>query len=146
MVVKVVDHARRTAIIRFVLPSLPRAFIAVVLALSIGLHWTLLQTVAWAGMVVTYSRDASLTVALEKTFDGDHPCCWCKEIEKARKSEKNPDLKPELKQLTLLHQEQRWTFTPSTDFYLLTRIEPACLTIADQPPVPPPRFLVSNRA
>ena len=36
------------------------------LFLAIGGHWALLQTVAWASMIVDYSRTAALTVAVEK--------------------------------------------------------------------------------
>jgi hypothetical protein len=123
-----------------VLPSLPRALIAVVLALSIGLHWTVLQTVAWAGMVVTYSKDASLTVALVKTFDGQHPCNLCTEIQKAKKAEKKQDAKPELKKFTLLNdKEDRWIVSSPTEFYLLNWAEASALITHLQPPVPPPR-------
>jgi hypothetical protein len=130
-----------------VLSSLSRAFIAVVLALSIGLHWTLLQTVAWAGMVVTYSKDGSLTDAIEKTLDGKHPCPLCTEIQKAKKAEKKQDLNPEVKKITLLNgKEDSWALTPSTDFYLLHWAEDSAFTTLDQPPSPPPRIGISIRA
>ena len=125
----------------------PRAFIAVVLALSIGLHWTLLQTVAWASMVVTYSKDAPIKVAIEKTFDGDHPCDLCKEIQAAKKTEKKRDLKPELRKLTLLNDEgERWIFTPSSHFYFVSWPEPSSPTADSQPPAPPPRLNSFDRA
>ena len=41
-----------------------------VLVLSLGLHWALLQSIAWVGMIASYSRVASLAEALSKTFDG----------------------------------------------------------------------------
>ncbi len=50
------------------------------LALLVGGHWGMLQVVAWTGMVITYSRDASLGEAVRKTFDGDHPCALCNEV------------------------------------------------------------------
>ena len=129
------------------LSSLSRAFIAVVLALSIGLHWTLLQTVAWAGMVVTYSRDGSFTQAIEKTLDGQHPCHLCTEIEKAKKEEKKQEAKSELRKITLLNdQEERWVLTLSSDFYLLNGVEVSALTIDNQPPTPPPRARLAIRA
>ena len=46
--------------------------IVLALAFSLGLHWIFLQSVAWAGMVVNYSRTASLQEAVAKTFDGQH--------------------------------------------------------------------------
>ena len=61
--------------------------IVVAVCLSLGAHWAVLQTVAWTGMIVSYSRDASFTEALSKTFDGQHPCCMCKMIQKGRAEE-----------------------------------------------------------
>ena len=60
----------------------------IVLVLSLGLHWAVLQTIAWTGMIIHYSRDASFSEAVSKTFDGHHPCSMCKVIKKARAEEK----------------------------------------------------------
>ena len=64
------------------------------LVLSLGLHWAVLQTVAWAGMIVAYSRDSTVQQAVSKTFDGQHPCPLCKAIEQGREQEKQQDQKP----------------------------------------------------
>ncbi len=55
------------------------------------MHWTLLQTVAWTGMVISYSHRAPLREALSKTFDGKHPCALCKAIQKGRAEEQKRD-------------------------------------------------------
>jgi len=60
---------------------------AVSLFLSVGGHLALLQGVAWATMIRDYSRTGSVTAAVEKTFDGKHPCPLCKKIAKARTAE-----------------------------------------------------------
>jgi hypothetical protein len=57
------------------------------LFLSVGGHLAILQGVAWATMVRDYSRAGSLTQAVEKTFDGKHPCPLCKKIASARAHE-----------------------------------------------------------
>lgn len=62
-----------------------------VLVLSLGLHWALLQTLAWTGMIVSYSRDASLREAISMTFDGEHPCSLCKVIKQGRSEERKPN-------------------------------------------------------
>lgn len=74
-----------------------------VLVLSLGLHWALLQTVAWTSMLVRYAQNASLMEAVEKTFDGKHPCPMCKAIQQGRAEEQkhqpqplNPTLKLDL--------------------------------------------------
>lgn len=61
------------------------------LFLSAGGHLALLQGVAWATMIRDYSRTGSVTAAVEKTFDGKHPCAMCKKIAAQRShDEKTP--------------------------------------------------------
>jgi len=57
------------------------------LFLSAGGHLALLQGVAWATMIRDYSHAGSMTAALEKTFDGKHPCPLCKRITAERSHE-----------------------------------------------------------
>ncbi|HMO65721.1 MAG TPA: hypothetical protein PKE47_10970 [Verrucomicrobiota bacterium] len=57
------------------------------LALSLGLHWAVLQTAGWAGMLASYSRQTSLTQALAWTFDGQHPCRVCHLVSAGRAAE-----------------------------------------------------------
>ena len=64
---------------------------AFALLISGGGHWLVLQSIAWSRMIVAYSRSDSLPNALQKTFDGKHPCCMCKKIKKARQEEKRQD-------------------------------------------------------
>jgi len=59
----------------------------VALIVSIGGHWALLQSVAWAGMLVSYSQQAGLAQAVKMTFDGQHPCRLCRAIEESRAEE-----------------------------------------------------------
>lgn len=56
-------------------------------ALSLGLHWPLLQTVAWVGMVVNYSQDGSLGEAVAKTFSGKNPCSLCVAVQKGQQEQ-----------------------------------------------------------
>jgi hypothetical protein len=50
-----------------------------------GAHLALVQGVAWGKMLVDYSKETGLVSGISKTFDGEHPCSMCKEVEKARK-------------------------------------------------------------
>jgi len=61
---------------------LSRTILALAVALSIGLHWVVLQSVAWVGMFVDYSADCSITEALDRTFDPDNKCDLCRVVEK----------------------------------------------------------------
>lgn len=45
--------------------------------------------VAWIGMFAVNSREGSLSSALEKTFDGKHPCPLCEAVESGRDQERN---------------------------------------------------------
>ncbi len=70
-----------------------------VLLVSMGGHLAVLQTVAWSRMLVDFSTTDSLTLAVEKTFDGAHPCPLCKVVKQTREKEENdaPLVKSELK-------------------------------------------------
>ena len=54
---------------------------------AIGGPLALLQGVAWVTMVRDFSKSGSLSQAVEKTFDGQHPCPLCQKLAKARAAE-----------------------------------------------------------
>ena len=68
------------------------ASLVAVLAM-LGGHWLVLQSAAWAGMIVDYSQHGSLAKAIERTFDGDHPCPLCLKIREGRQEEQKQDRK-----------------------------------------------------
>lgn len=70
------------------------AMMALSLFLVAGGHWAMLQGVAWVTMVHDFSRGGSLTQAVEKTFDGKHPCAMCKKIARAKHSEASGEKAP----------------------------------------------------
>ncbi len=76
------------------------------LMVSIGLHWVVLQSAAWASMVVSYSiQEGSLIAGVSQTFDNEHPCALCGAVQKGTQSDtkdrKQADPKKKL-DLTLL--------------------------------------------
>ena len=73
------------------LMRLGRSLVALAICCSIGGHWIGLQSIAWATMVVNYSQECSIAKAIERTFDGEHPCNLCKHINKGRETEKKQD-------------------------------------------------------
>ena len=77
-----------------VLKRAGKLVVVAMLSLSLGLHWALLQTVAWAGMVAHYSQRSPLSTALKATFDGQHPCALCAMVKsgKAAESQTERDL------------------------------------------------------
>lgn len=63
-----------------------------------GGHFALLQTIAWGNMLVDFSSKASFSEAVDKTFDGEHPCSLCKVVKETQsEKEKKQVLKAELK-------------------------------------------------
>lgn len=65
--------------------------IAVALFFGSGAQWLVLQSVAWTNMLITYSQDAPLSEAIQKTFDGQHPCQLCEHIQSAEKETQKED-------------------------------------------------------
>jgi hypothetical protein len=52
-----------------------------------GGQWLMLQSVAWINMVRDYSQSSTLSRALIKTFDGNHPCPLCRFIQKEKSAQ-----------------------------------------------------------
>jgi hypothetical protein len=122
-----------------VLPRLPKLAIVICLACSIGLHWAFFQSLAWVGMVVGYSQNATIKEALVKTFDGKHPCALCKEIAKGKRSEKNSEFGLQLKKFEFLSEKAQFTFTAPTHFWQLEATADCLNSVFLTPPSPPPR-------
>ncbi len=114
--------------------------VVVMLCLVLGLHWTLLRTVGWVNMFVTFTQTGTVHEALVKTFDGKHPCSMCKFVKSAKPGEKKEQsLNPEAKLISILAPEIS-RLSPPTAYALLPLWDDTCLGRADAPPVPPPRI------
>ncbi len=121
----------------------PIKFLTVLmLVLTVGLHWALLQTVAWTGMLVSYSRDGSFTEAVSKTFDGAHPCCLCKAIKSGRQAEQKQSkeqLPSDAKIKCVLPVALVCFYDPATTEAPLTIVVLAPPSHQTEPQTPPPR-------
>lgn len=118
---------------------LSKWLVVLALTLSLGAHWALLQSVAWVGMVVTYSQDSTFTEALSKTFDGRHPCKLCKAVQEGKRSEKKQDvIKVESKKEFCFNSSVSIPCPPSV-LTLLSAANDSALSRTETPPVPPPR-------
>ena len=124
------------------LPGFPKAVMAVALACSLGFHWAFFQSLAWVGMVVNYSQDASLKEALEKTFDGKHPCALCKEIDKNKRSEKKAELLLPVSKFEFLALRSQFIFTAPSSFWHLAAVQDYLKSLPRTPPTPPPRAVL----
>lgn len=120
------------------LVRLAKCLLVMLLILAMGGHRVWLQTAAWVGMTIDYSQKDCLLVALQKTFDGKHPCQLCHLLSKETKSEKKKDFKLIQVKLEFLAQVEEPPLNPPAfprvvvpGLKLLSRSEP--------PPLPPPR-------
>ena len=115
------------------------AFLA--LFLLAGGHWAILQTGAWMGMIVAYSRNGDVSTAISRTFDGKHPCALCCAVQDGRRQEekKAPALQLELKKEFIIAS---FLFEVVRDFiwrdYTQYGRELAGITL--EPLIPPPRI------
>ncbi len=107
---------------------------------ALGGHWLVLQTVAWGGMIVDYSRGARWTEAVEKTFDGQHPCGMCKSIASTRQTEKKHEAFTVVKKIDVFHQAVVVFVGVATECWEQEIADVAANARAEQPAVPPPRF------
>jgi hypothetical protein len=70
-----------------VLQQVKNTVVGVALIFTIGLHWPLLQSVAWVNMIVALSKHEGIGQAVEKTFDGKHPCKLCNFVAEGKKAD-----------------------------------------------------------
>jgi hypothetical protein len=109
---------------------------------AIGGHWAVLQTVAWTTMLAGNLRDVPLAVAVEKTFDGKHPCALCKQISAGKKSENKSEFQFGLKKLEFTHRAIAFHFSPPQHFRLTGERHRTLRALALTPPLPPPRSIL----
>jgi hypothetical protein len=110
-----------------------------VLVLSLGLHWALLQSVAWTTMLAANLSCENFSTAISNTFDGQHPCCLCKTIAAGKKSENKSDLNLNKTKLEYPPMARNFRpFAPVSFNLVATENFPAELVFS-KPPLPPPR-------
>jgi hypothetical protein len=129
------------------MPMAARYVTALVLILSLGLHWAFLQSAAWVGMIVSYSREVSLIEAVSKTFDGEHPCCLCKMIQKSRAEEKQQEQKQKVKPSSKIDLGLVWqgaAFEFGTHRAPIPLFATGAPSRQETPPKPRPRHLASD--
>ncbi len=106
-----------------------------------GGHWAVLQTIAWADMLAKNLKTESVTAALTKTFDGEHPCKMCKQISAGKKAEKKAELPLQLKKLEFVSECPALAFFAPNDFRLAPGLISPVDGLTHRPAVPPPRSL-----
>ncbi|MFM8470167.1 MAG: hypothetical protein ACKODH_09390 [Limisphaerales bacterium] len=108
-------------------------------ALSVGLHWVLLQGVAWTGMFVSFAQQTTLREAFTKTFDGKNPCRICKLVREGQQSEKAKESILPLVKIESLPCATAFVLIPPVPFPSPNVSDQDALPRAESPPTPPPR-------
>ncbi|HEY1122635.1 MAG TPA: hypothetical protein VGE67_13575 [Haloferula sp.] len=116
-----------------------------------GGPYALVQTYAWAGMLVSYSKEDGLLKGAKETFSGEKPCALCCQIAEAKKSDSDSKsshelpvsptvklLKEMLPSSPLALSPPRSTEAPKVMF---PGMNVSVETTAFAPPVPPPRLV-----
>jgi hypothetical protein len=110
------------------------------LCAAVGLHWAALQSIAWAGMLLNYSRSESVASAIVKTFDGRHPCPLCKAIGKGEQGGKKQDFQMGTK-MDMDYRRQTALLIPPMQDFRWPAFAPEGSGFSQEPSVPPPRAL-----
>jgi len=108
-----------------------------------GTHWLAFQSVAWTAMLAENLQNTSLQRAIQRTFDGRHPCCLCKEIAKDKQSEKKSDIQVDLKKFDFSHIRFEFVFCAPSHFYEVRAAENEIISLTRAPALPPPKELLS---
>ena len=129
------------ASIRTILKKLGLPIACVAMFFVVGGHWAVIQGIAWTQMLWTYALESdSIVDAVEKTFDGQHPCKLCVGIAKTQKDQgKNPMLAAAKKVDAFAAPFQHRLSEPKCDeFSYPAAADSRALPRTDQPDVPVP--------
>jgi hypothetical protein len=116
-----------------------KIFLVLALVATLGAHWVLLQTVAWTTMLASNLQSGSLHEAVTKTFDGRHPCCLCKAIAAAKKSEKKSEAVSSTLKMEFPPVAANFKFISPEPISAFSLTKLSAASSFQKPPLPPPR-------
>jgi hypothetical protein len=105
----------------------------------LGGHWLALQSVAWVGMIADFARGETLVVAIEKTFDGEHPCALCKVVKSGREDEQRKQVAKVLVKLDAVLLVVAQLASPQAEKWGYCAWVPRLKARSLAPPTPPPQ-------
>ncbi len=116
-----------------------KTFLVLALAAMLGAHWALLQSVAWTAMLAGNLQSGSFQAAVEKTFDGQHPCPLCKAIAAGKKSEKKTEFSFPSQKMEFPPANENFDLIAPSQFQVLPQKNFSAKSRAQKPPFQPPR-------
>lgn len=122
------------------LPHLARQALVLFVCLSLGMHWALLQGIAWTGMLLSFASEGTVIEAVEKTFNGQNACALCRKVKEGQSSDEQPQQKGQtVKKIdAVLVQTARLVTPPGKTIVFAVISEEGTRTNA-RPDMPPPR-------
>jgi len=119
-----------------------RILLVAILMFSIGLHWIVLQSAAWAGMFIDFAREGSVIEAVEKTFDGQHACPLCKKVKEGSQGSKrkqSPKEDDSVKVLDAVLVSHLVIIPPAGETISFAPLRVVLIQRNEMPEPPPPR-------
>lgn len=122
------------------LPRIVRLVIVGTICLSLGLHWALLQGVAWAGMLVSFASKGTVMEAVQKTFDGQHGCPLCKKVKEGQSNRKQPQQAGQsVQKINAVLVEMATLVAPAGNTFSFVPLHETWVQRTELPETPPPR-------
>lgn len=118
---------------------LTRFITVILLASSIGLHWAVLQSVAWMGMLVAYSAESNFSEAVVKTFDGQHPCKLCLTVTEGKKADTRKKMLKGSEKIDSVIVVSEVLLCPPVSVAVHPLDQAGLSPLRNAPPTPPPR-------
>ena len=118
-----------------------RLMIVGVICLSLGLHWALLQGIAWTGMILSFAREGTVIEAVQKTFDGQHGCPLCAKVKEGKKSDqKQPGQSGQsAKKMDAVFVAVTRLVAPAGESHSFVTVSVSATLRIEPPVTPPPR-------
>ncbi len=109
------------------------------LAFSLGLHWLVLESVAWVSMTLDFSRETAIVQAIQQTFDERNACPLCQAIVQGQQAEDEQDDNGNLIKIeAVVHTGTAWVDFPKSLELSILQASGAVHQRGD-PPSPPPQ-------
>lgn len=123
------------------LPRIARLVVVGAICLSLGMHWALLQGIAWTGMLISFASEGAVMEAVQKTFDGQHGCALCKKVQQGRSSKREQPQQAghSMQKINAVLVEVASLVAPAGDTVSFAMIRAMMVKRNELPETPPPR-------
>lgn len=123
------------------LSRIARLVVVGAICLSLGMHWALLQGIAWTGMLISFAREGAVVEAVQKTFDGKHGCTLCHKVKEGRESNRNQPRQAgqSLKKIDAVLVEITRLIAPAAETMSFVMTHEILARRNELPETPPPR-------